>query len=400
MKKILVFSWFYPPVNSSEAVVTFKLLNNSKYCYDVFSQNGNDSWSYGKDELLKNNKNVNTIYSSSTDLKGWVDEAVNYYVENRDKYDLVMTRSMPPESHAVGLKIKKINPYVKWIASFGDPISNNPYEDIRLLNYKKSKLKRLLLKCRIKCLKLKNSNLEKKIFKGSDLLIFNSEYQKNFMLKDDCNYLILPHSYDEKLFKSINNKVINKKINISYFGGLDNTRNIHLLLEVLKDIKKELSNLEDKIEIKLYGSIGSNDKEYILENKLDDIVKIESAVGYLVSLRKMQEADYLLFVDANLSPIVNSNIFFAAKLADYLGSGKPIIGITMLDGISADILRTTGNLVLTYSKSDIRNYLLKIINCEYKMSTNLEEMKKYNSKCVSATFDKKLGEVIKGEFGK
>ena len=38
MKKILVISWYFPPVNSSEGLVTFKLLKNSEYEYDVFTQ--------------------------------------------------------------------------------------------------------------------------------------------------------------------------------------------------------------------------------------------------------------------------------------------------------------------------------------------------------------------------
>ena len=47
MKRILVISWFFPPVNSSEGLVTYKLLNNSKFTYDVYTQNSNDNWSYG-----------------------------------------------------------------------------------------------------------------------------------------------------------------------------------------------------------------------------------------------------------------------------------------------------------------------------------------------------------------
>ena len=54
MKKILVITWFYPPVNSSEGLVTYKLLNNSKYEYDVFTQKNSASWSYGNKETLEN----------------------------------------------------------------------------------------------------------------------------------------------------------------------------------------------------------------------------------------------------------------------------------------------------------------------------------------------------------
>ena len=38
MKKGFVISWYYPPGNSSEGLVTFKLLKNSKYSYDVWTR--------------------------------------------------------------------------------------------------------------------------------------------------------------------------------------------------------------------------------------------------------------------------------------------------------------------------------------------------------------------------
>ena len=127
MKKILVISWYYPPINSSEGLVTYKLINNSEYQYDVFTQKKNENWSYGSNVDYENNENVNSIFCKSDNINDWVKEAYEYFVKNRKKYDIVMTRSMPQESHVIGLKIKENYPEVKWIASFGDPIKNNPY---------------------------------------------------------------------------------------------------------------------------------------------------------------------------------------------------------------------------------------------------------------------------------
>ena len=50
MKKMrgLVISWFYPPTNSSEGLVTYKLLKNSSFNYDVVThefQESDDIWS-------------------------------------------------------------------------------------------------------------------------------------------------------------------------------------------------------------------------------------------------------------------------------------------------------------------------------------------------------------------
>lgn len=61
MKRILVISWYFPPINSSEGLVTYKLLKNSKYQYDVCMQDSNDSWSYGKNEQLPECGNVKKI---------------------------------------------------------------------------------------------------------------------------------------------------------------------------------------------------------------------------------------------------------------------------------------------------------------------------------------------------
>ena len=84
MKKILVISWFFPPVNSSEGLVTYKLLNNSKYEYDVYTQNSNDSWSYGKNDFLPLNKNIKSIYSNASNLTDFYNEGVKFFENNKN----------------------------------------------------------------------------------------------------------------------------------------------------------------------------------------------------------------------------------------------------------------------------------------------------------------------------
>ena len=145
MKKILVISWFYPPINSSEGLVTYKLLRNSKLQYDVCMQESNASWSYGKNEKLPEAVNVTRIPVAADDLEVWKEAAVEYFRKNKEKYDIVMTRSMPPESHMIGLKIKEIKPEIIWIASFGDPIANNPFvlKDMNTLSPYSHKFRRM-----------------------------------------------------------------------------------------------------------------------------------------------------------------------------------------------------------------------------------------------------------------
>ena len=412
MKKILVISWFYPPVNSSEGIVTYKLLNNSKYEYDVFTQKNSTSWSYGNKDYLKNNKNVNCIFSESNTLKQWKTEAVEYFKKNMDKYDVVMTRSMPPESHEVGIMLKKIKPSIKWIASFGDPISNNPYTLLTMKSNpykvdKTSSIRRIInpfriIKSILYCLKktIKNSFLDTKIesktLKKCDMVIFNSNEQREYMTKGNLktDSVIINHSYMEELYpKKVEKNT--EKIIISYIGHLDAIRTPKILLEAIKEIKEDDEHLCNKLEVDFYGNLYHDDKIYIYDNELYDIVKYKKQISYLESLKKMKESDYLLHIDANLGDVIDHNIFFAAKLADYIGSKTPIISITMLEGTSANIMRKVNGLILTYSVSDVKNYLRKIIYENYQFNLDEKSSNSYNAKIVATEFDNMVKGLLK-----
>ncbi len=408
--RILVISWFYPPVNSSEGLVTYKLLKASKYEYDVFCQKGNASWSYGNKEKLPETKNVKSIYAKTKELSEWIEEAVEYFQENKDKYDIVMTRSMPPESHMIGLRLKKIKPEIKWIASFGDPIADNPYVKLSIsypsphsrANCKSFKgvispkriIRNSLFKVRYKkqqrAVLEKDLNLQNEVFKNADYMIFNSEYQKNYMLKD-CKddiknkAIVLNHSFDKDLYPE--NVEKNDKIKMSYVGHLDYLRTPHLLLEAISELKDIDDKLADKITFEFYGNMGDSDKVLIIDDELTDIVKVKKPVSYLESLKIMKESDWVFLIDANLTEVNDKNIFFAAKLADYIGSGSNIFGITMLDGISADILRKLNMILTSYSKEEIKNYLWQILYNNYKIEANDEYKKEFDSIEVAKKFD-------------
>ena len=111
-KKGLVISWYFPPINSSEGLCTFKLLKNSKFNYDVYTQNKNKSWSYDTNEDKLTSKNIKTIFSNSNNLEDWVKEGIDTCSKEINKYDFIMSRSMAPESHEIAL-IKNLHTELK-----------------------------------------------------------------------------------------------------------------------------------------------------------------------------------------------------------------------------------------------------------------------------------------------
>lgn len=414
MKKILVISWFYPPINSSEGLVTYKLLRNSKLQYDVCMQESNASWSYGKNEKLPEAVNVTRIPVAADDLEVWKEAAVEYFRKNKEKYDIVMTRSMPPESHMIGLKIKEIKPEIIWIASFGDPIANNPFvlKDMNTLSPYSHKFRRMGIRELISPkLILKNAlwkkrtndslepfrreqKLEEDILRQCDYVILNNKYQEAYMLGSydesiKSKALVLPHSYDSTLYPETTGETkVNKKIRMVYIGHLNDIRTPHLLFEAVNQLKEMKPDLDDRLEIQLYGNMSDKEKVYLLDNELLDVVQIKKPVDYRTSLAIMKESDWLIHIDANLSGVLDENIFFAAKLADYIGAGKPIFGITMFDGAGADVIRDVNGLTVSYTADEIRNYLYLIVYKNYTIQMESEKNKEqYNAVNVAARFD-------------
>ena len=433
-RRILVIGWYFPPINSSEGLVTYKLLKNTKFENYVIMKKNNDDWSYKRTDL-ECDASIRRIYSNTDDVDTFADTAINYYKTHRGEYDIVMTRSMPEEDHKVGLKIKELDPDIYWIASFGDPIANNPYvlkgnvyynknsvanrgmskalspkRILKSIYYKESYKKNVLNKAR----SLKE--LQKQILQKADCVICNSDYEKDYLLtvfnsekdyenpldiknadesKANCEFIIIPHSFDAELYPRLVDKNIDKgKQRFIYIGHLDDIRSPRALFKALKMLKAKDSCLADKMEFNFYGEMGNKDKLFLMDNELLDLVKFHKDVDYLTSLRIMSEADWLLHIDADISTVIPTNIFFAAKLADYIGTGNRIFGMTMIDGISKDILSEYGALCTELSASEIANYLYLIIYEGYDISVNKDVIAKYDAKNVASVFDATVENIL------
>lgn len=422
-KKGYVISWYFPPINSSEGLCTFKLLKNSKYQYDVFTQKNNKSWSYDTNEDKMLSKNINTIFSEAANINDWVKDGVKYYNECNEKYDFIMSRSMAPESHEIALEIKKQHPKILWIASFGDPIDNNPYNKLneetspyavkgkgilslptKYVLSPKRILKNSLWNYRDRRYKKNNTRIEQdkilqdEVLKTADIVIFNNEYQQEYMLdgySDEIKSkaLLLYHGYDIDFYDKKETKKDDKYV-VSYLGHLDAIRNAHNFLKALTKMKESRPNLYEKLEINIYGQMANEDKLYIIDNDLCEKVKFKKPIKYFESLKVMQESDLLLLIDANLGSVLPKNIFYAAKLADYIGSGTNIFGITMQDGPSSNIIKDIGGITCSHSADDIYNTFVRILENKVEIK-NEDKDKKYDIKTIAAKYDKAIEQKIK-----
>lgn len=424
MKSILVLSWFYPPVNSSEGLATWKLINSSRCEFLVFTQNRSAAWAYGVNAPLADRANVRTVYAQSADLSAWVEEGWQFFLRNRERICLVMTRSMPPECHALGLRIKRAFPELPWIASFGDPIRDNPYSHIDCSLYAyQSALNRInrarrrdpafLLRpdrvFRVLLWDLRHreavrqrrrlAKLEAATLSQADLLIFNNPSQQRYMLRGGQQRekaLVLPHCFDPQLYAGIAEpeRAPGKKLRFVFTGQLSEIRSARPLLEALRRLLEDCPDLPARAEFRFYGDMPDADLARICRWGLCDLVRFEKSLSYRESLREAVRADWLIHIDANIGAVCGENVFFAGKLADYFGAKTPILAVTMQHGAAADWLREANALVLSFSANEIKQALYQIVYAGLSRKPNEAFLAGFSSEKTAETFDKEVQKLL------
>ncbi len=435
MKKGFVISWFYPPGNSSEGLVTYKLLSNSKNTYDVWTKKNyeKDIWDRQVDEKELSSNNVHVIQHENSNREKWRQNAVKYFIEHKDEYDFIMSRILPEDAHEIALEIKRQCPEIKWIASFGDPIVDSPYIEKKKKTGNPYFLREYIIKENLSLAKaakvfLSPTRLAKKyiwnkecqdswivsekfeklnddVFKNADIILLNNEFQykRAFSPKKYQKYkekgVVVNHSFDKRLYPQKKQDGQNKKIKFVYTGHLDELRNAKALLRAIEKMKKNDSDLSDKVEFHFFGHVGAKDREFIFGHEIDDLVRIHKDITYKESLLQAINADWNLLIDANFNGVLDEYIYFPAKLADYLGAQNNIFAITQLKGAAASILsKTKGGIVVTHSAENILLYLSKIIYQNYVPEPfNKKVITQYDAINVSKNFDQTVEELVNGK---
>jgi hypothetical protein len=147
-------------------------------------------------------------------------------------------------------------------------------------------------------------------------------------------------------------------------------------------------------EVYLYGGIDKISADHITDNRMGGIIHSCNVAPFLDSLALMRQADYLLLVDAPLKNH-NESVFLPSKLIEYLGSGRPVVGVTPLRGASARVLRETGNLVCDVEDVAATQEALEQINSGHlDINTDAQAVQKYHYRVVVEILEQTFRELV------
>ncbi|MFO0754800.1 MAG: hypothetical protein U0411_15910 [Thermodesulfovibrionales bacterium] len=273
----------------------------------------------------------------------WVFSAVRSLKRfDLSSYDLILSCSQPHANHLIGYWLKE-RTRKPWVAYFSDPWTDNTYT-----YYRSEKV----LRC--------NREWEDRVIGAADVVLFTSEEMLRLVMGKYPSGMVrkcgvLPHSFIPEWYGVPGGLPEDAgrdggKLRFVHTGHFYGPRTPLPLFNALEALRKEL-DLEGRAEVHCYGLMEEAYRERAREKGLLRFVHLHAPVPYFSSLSAMRNADYLLLVDAPLQK-GRESVFLPSKLIDYLGTYRPVIGITPGEGASARVLRESGNLLCAVEREE------------------------------------------------
>jgi len=280
----------------------------------------------------------------------WIRRAYDKAVElmKTRKYDAVLTRSPGDMAHLVGYKLKQ-RFGIKWLANWNDPaepIWPEPYTH----HFSSSEQK-------------KKMQFTDKLLRYADINTFPSNSLRNhfishFPFLESQNTEVIPHIALENQFFPRTSALTNStKLRLLHSGNLSQERNPELTFRAMRELIDEGKN---NFEFHIMGHVNNYTEELIKKYKLEEYVKCIGSYAYMDALKKMQEYDVLVLLEA----ILEKGIFFASKFTDYAQCCKPILAISPSQGFARDTLTQYGGGLWCDNTdyTSIKSALLTLLN--------------------------------------
>ena len=269
---------------------------------------------------------------------GWYRHALKKGLEiiSKEKFDIIFSSYSPSMSHFVASKLHK-QTGIPWVAEFRDLWSLNHY--LR----------------KIQPFHFFEKELEKRVMKGSDLLVTVSEpLARQLEVLHSKKVVTICNGFDEDDY--LDSVPLTTKFTITYTGNIyPGKQDPSPLFKAIAELEEEGKISPNDFEVCFFGggtltSLLPAIRHYHLEG----IVKICGLVPFKESIRKQKESTVLLFLGWN-DPLEKG--VYTAKVFEYLGARRPILAIGLKGDVVDELLKETGAGVMISEAAGIKALL-------------------------------------------
>lgn len=279
----------------------------------------------------------------------WVRPSVKFLLAylKRNQITTVITTGPPHSIHLIGLKLKKENPSLKWLADFRDPWSEWGFLDsIRVGTIARALHKRL----------------ERKVLKAADEVItITPFYVRQFERLSGRKVNLLTNGFDKEDFKDF--KVVKSdKFLVRHIGIVNEKCDPRPFMLAVAELCKEDEEIKRFIKIEFVGNVHPAFREFVSDDEtLSSVTVFTETVPHRALMEIYASSAVLVLV---LNGYKDAEGYMPGKLFEYLATGLPILGVGPENGDAANLLTTAacGEMVEGNNLLRIKDMLKKHFN--------------------------------------
>lgn len=289
-----------------------------------------------------------------------------------EPFDLIYSTAPPYTDHLVGLALKALSKR-PLVLDFRDAWTRNPLHTyVTPFHLGASQL------------------LERLVVRQADAVVSINEWIQDGLRPahgpdDGAKFHVVSHGFDPEDFQLAGRELVPSPdvFTITYAGTFYGARTPAYFLEALRLLLDEMPEARRKIRAVFVGVFRKDNQRLVQELRLEDVVQIvpysehRQSIGYLLR-------SHLLWLTVAEGPTISTS-----KLYEYIGARKPILACVPSDGAAARVVRDLGNATVVPPqdvqaiKEALRAYYHRFATSGLPPPTDARKVRRYDRKTLT-----------------
>lgn len=290
--------------------------------------------------------------------------------------DVVLSSAWPVTNHLVAARISR-EARIPWVADFRDLWTDNHHFQ------------------RLPPLSMLERRWERRVMRQASMATAPSEEWAELLARRfGCPTAVISNGFDPDDYPA--RPQPSRRFTLLYTGVYyPGSQDPSPLFEALRILKEKAVISSTDFTLRFVGRYVELLRPTVTEMGIDDLVSFEPSVSHTEALTYQAEASALLFLTWRQE---EGRGWYSAKLYEYLGTRRPILGVGAAHGVAADLIDRTGAGVVSDRSRDIESLLTEWV-AHFRESGPMAnemtaEVEKYRWDAIGAELAKILYETV------
>jgi hypothetical protein len=295
---------------------------------------------------------------------------LNEYIQE-NSISTIVTTGPPHSVHLIGLRLKKKNPGIRWLADFRDPWSEWGLLDS--LHTGKWARKR-------------HQYFERSVLTSADeVLTITPFYVNRFQKLSGRKVHLLTNGFDEDNFKTFK-PLRGDKFIICHVGIVNERCDPRSFLTTVEQLVQGSTEFSDKTRVEFVGEVHIQVRQFIERSEtLKKIVELKPSVPHKELIKVYEAASLLVLI---LTGYKDAEGYLPGKLFEYIATGQPVLGVGPVNGDAAVLINESkaGRMIADFDVNAIKEEIMIRFNewTRGQLQDRSENAERYSRKSITA----------------